>query len=1000
MAMATDHALNGGENGAGAASNHDVRGLMEKVLDQLADTDRRSSNLLRQMQTRLDALGEQARAGRPGVPSEYRPGFERIEDGMSLLAHRISESFAAHAPIGATRHEAAAAPVFVPAPVAAPFSASALEPAPGTVFAPVEAYVPTLAPALAAIGVSSGTAPIAPPVSYETSSPQPLRSSSPGFVPARAGKLDPNIDPFDVIESLPGNPSEAWSSEQAEALAHIYDNREAMFGPRADQAESEPAADFASKPGVMHASQTRSAAPATLDSLDRTWLEGRFAEIAGRIEQSQAQTVGRAGDALAGLAHRFDALEHQLSEALHGLAGAQDTGSLHHFEDQIAGLTERLDQMHADLARFEAIETKLGSVLRKVSRERLTAIVGEVVQAHSQTMPEGLPGGSGRSEIEFHSVAIAAAEAAAARVAEQSPRAAKRDAAADARLDDVHALLNNLISERRHGEEQTASVLDNLQHAMVSLLDRMDGIEQSGNGPAGAEPHHRTGHVYPDDTVPRRPAAAAATAAAYDEREANYHHDEAPAVEPEFGPASRYDTEDNVIDPAEIADPIARQRASLRASAVRAATAQRAGFETPVAAGARAVPAGRTVRVSAEKPARMPLSRMLMMGGLAVVISIATGAGIVLMTPRGNDRPVATVFPPPPAGATARPAQAQAKVQPLGEAQNQDLLPPLDDPAKPDDGMQGERLPDDGTGRPAATRSSYSKPSNLRGIMIQGQTLEADPVPAARAARPAVGVAPAQQATAVKISATPADTADAAAMAADMDEQPKTALGLPPVTVGPLSLRLAAGNGDPSAEFEVASRLMEGKGTDQNLALAVRWYQRAATKGFAQAQYRLGTLFERGLGVTKDLGRAKNWYTRAAEQGNVKAMHNLAVLAAGRSGLAPDYDQAVKWFKAAARRGLADSQFNLAVLTESGLGVPKDQVQAAQWYIIAAQSGDREAIRRRDAIRAQLSKGDLANVDAYVREWKADVPDKLANDASFAGQAWKARQPGSNAENG
>jgi len=286
----------------------------------------------------------------------------------------------------------------------------------------------------------------------------------------------------------------------------------------------------------------------------------------------------------------------------------------------------------------------------------------------------------------------------------------------------------------------------------------------------------------------------------------------------------------------------------------------------------------------------------------------------------------------------------------------------------------------------AAISNDKPKASAIMGIMLQDQAPQTGIPPA-----PARANADASAPGPLKVSAAAGDALSANAAAED---ESKANLGLPPATVGPVSLRLAAGNGDPSAEFEVASRLAEGKGTDQNLALATRWYQRAASKGFVQAQYRLGTLYERGLGVTKDLNRAKSWYQRAAEQGNVKSMHNLAVLAAGRSGLTPDYETAVKWFKSAAQNGLADSQFNLAVLTESGLGVAKDKVEAAQWYIIAARSGDRESIRRRDALRAQMTKSELSQADALVAAWQPLMPDRLANDPTAAGQAWKARQPG------
>ena len=215
---------------------------------------------------------------------------------------------------------------------------------------------------------------------------------------------------------------------------------------------------------------------------------------------------------------------------------------------------------------------------------------------------------------------------------------------------------------------------------------------------------------------------------------------------------------------------------------------------------------------------------------------------------------------------------------------------------------------------------------------------------------------------------------------------------LPPAFVGPMSLRVAAAKGDPSAAFEVAARLAEGRGVNQDFNLAMTWYQRSAQKGFAQAQYRLGTLYERGIGVTADLPRAKIWYARAAEQGNVKSMHNLAVLSAGRDAEATDYAVASKWFIGAAQHGLADSQFNLGVLYESGLGVARDPKQAYLWLSLAARSGDKEAAKRRDVVRASLTQQDARDVEALVVNWKAQPMDRASNDALAGGEAWKARQ--------
>ena len=225
----------------------------------------------------------------------------------------------------------------------------------------------------------------------------------------------------------------------------------------------------------------------------------------------------------------------------------------------------------------------------------------------------------------------------------------------------------------------------------------------------------------------------------------------------------------------------------------------------------------------------------------------------------------------------------------------------------------------------------------------------------------------------------------------------RTPLDIPPATVGPLSLRLAAAKGDPSAEFAVAARFAEGNGMKQDLDAALRWYQRSAARGFAQSQYRVATFYERGLSVKQDNARAKIWYQRAAQGGNVKAMHNLAVLSAGRTAKVPDYKTAAKWFRAAADHGLADSQFNLAVLHESGLGASRDLREAYKWFALAAAKGDTEAGRRQKDLEQAFAPTELEAARRLVAAWRAKPADRIANDALAASEAWKNRASASGA---
>jgi localization factor PodJL len=255
----------------------------------------------------------------------------------------------------------------------------------------------------------------------------------------------------------------------------------------------------------------------------------------------------------------------------------------------------------------------------------------------------------------------------------------------------------------------------------------------------------------------------------------------------------------------------------------------------------------------------------------------------------------------------------------------------------------------------------------------------------------ALAPAPVKSAAAVKPAAaivTGSTTEPTAPDVPLVDTASETA-ELPPALVGPLSLRMAAAKGDPSAAFEVATRLAEGRGIKQDFKLAMTWYQRSANKGLAVAQYRLGTLYERGLGTPVDVARARAWYKRAADQGNVKAMHNMAVLSTGNGQSAPDYAAAAKWFKDAAERGLSDSQFNLGVLNENGLGVTKDPRAAYVWFSIAARGGDAEAVRRRDLLLASLDASTLKSADDQVKAWRVRPTDARVNDARVAGDQWR-----------
>jgi localization factor PodJL len=215
----------------------------------------------------------------------------------------------------------------------------------------------------------------------------------------------------------------------------------------------------------------------------------------------------------------------------------------------------------------------------------------------------------------------------------------------------------------------------------------------------------------------------------------------------------------------------------------------------------------------------------------------------------------------------------------------------------------------------------------------------------------------------------------------------------------PQALRDGAAAGDPGAEFELASRLAEGRNMARDYHAASQWFERAALQNFAPAEYRLGGLYEKGNGVEHDPALAKAWYQKAAEIGNVRAMHNLAVLAAESSGAKPDYAEAFNWFQKAAQFGVRDSQFNLAILYARGLGVSQDLNQSWLWFSLAAQQGDTDAAKKRDEVALKLDANSLAANAAALAAFHPLQPDPAANELKAPEGGWDAvKAPGQSSE--
>lgn len=66
------------------------------------------------------------------------------------------------------------------------------------------------------------------------------------------------------------------------------------------------------------------------------------------------------------------------------------------------------------------------------------------------------------------------------------------------------------------------------------------------------------------------------------------------------------------------------------------------------------------------------------------------------------------------------------------------------------------------------------------------------------------------------------------------------------------TLHARADKGDAEAQFFLGMIYGNGRGVQQNYAMARAWYEKAATQGYAMAQYNLGALYFYGHGVPQN----------------------------------------------------------------------------------------------------------------------------------------------------
>ena len=106
-----------------------------------------------------------------------------------------------------------------------------------------------------------------------------------------------------------------------------------------------------------------------------------------------------------------------------------------------------------------------------------------------------------------------------------------------------------------------------------------------------------------------------------------------------------------------------------------------------------------------------------------------------------------------------------------------------------------------------------------------------------------------------------------------------------------------------------------GEGVPQDDGEAVKWFRLAADQGNASAQFSLGNMYRTGEGVPQDYGEAVKWFRLAADQGDVWAQLRLGVMYQMGQGVPQDDAEAFKWYRLAADQGDVWAQFGASLIS-------------------------------------------------------------------------------------
>jgi len=162
--------------------------------------------------------------------------------------------------------------------------------------------------------------------------------------------------------------------------------------------------------------------------------------------------------------------------------------------------------------------------------------------------------------------------------------------------------------------------------------------------------------------------------------------------------------------------------------------------------------------------------------------------------------------------------------------------------------------------------------------------------------------------------------------------------------------QLAADAGAAEAMHEVGRAHFLGRGTPENKAEALRWFELGALGGHCDSMTAAAVLRLEPPGQgAPDVARAVQWYRLAAEHpyacGNGANIALASIYSQGAGDVPKNHGEALRYLIRSAERGNPVAVQAVGFYYEKGLGVPVDQAEALRWFRLAGHASA-EAARR------------------------------------------------------